>query len=331
MKKKRIKSQHCSNCGYDFKIDPKHNNFCPNCGQENHNPRLPILHYLYELFENLTHFDNRIWHTLKALIFKPGSVTKDFIHNKRQRYTPPPRLFIFSLAVFILFFEAAQDTMVKHDAPQMEMLSLKEQMQRLPDTALIAFSKPFFTGEKVYYTVAQLKDLQQNGHHKIGQWLERNGMRSWLVYRMQAKMVLHNMASALPVKDYNRHIVRIHYQVLIIMMFISALLIYLLFYYRGRMLYDTLVMSVHLYVFGFLAGIVVAVAVLMLIRVNVLKDTTIMLPIVMLISVTLNFIPAYKRVFERSWPSTIARGLVVGGLNVTCQILLFWVIAGLRG
>jgi hypothetical protein len=331
MKRKRIKSQHCLNCGYDFRIDATHSNYCPNCGQENHNPRQPIRHLLYEFLEALFHFDNRSWKTLRLLLLSPGTVPRDHLHGVRQRYTPPNKLFIFSLAIFIIFLEAAQDTMVKKDAPAMEQISLRDQMKFLPDTSRIAFSKPFFTGDKIYYTIGQLKELEQTDPGDLRKWLKKGGKKSWLVYRLEARMVKHNIESNLSVKEYNRHIVRIHYEVILLMMPISAFLIYFFFYRKGRMFYDALIVSVHLYVFGLILGIIVTLLVLPMINAGILRDTTIVLPVVMTISVAFNFIPTYKKVYERDWTQTIIRGLLIGFFNMSVQVLLFWIIAGYGG
>jgi hypothetical protein len=331
MKRKRSKGQHCLNCGYHFRIEAEHNNYCPNCGQENHDPRQPVRHLIYEFLETLFHFDSRSWNTLRLLVFHPGVVTRNHLHGIRQRYTPPNRLFIFSLAVFVIFFEAAQDTMVKKDAPAMEKLSLKEQMNLLPDTTHIAFSKPFFTGDKIYFTVDQLKELERTESRDIRAWLKSSGKKSWLVYRLEARMVKNNIESGLSVRDFNRHIVRIHYEVILLMMPISAFLIYFFFYGRGKMFYDALIVSVHLYVFGLIAGIVISMIVLAMISVQILRDTTIVLPFVMLISVTCNFIPSYKKVYGLGWTQTILRGTLIGICNISIQILLFWIIAGYGG
>jgi hypothetical protein len=331
MRKKRNKSQHCLNCGYNFSIEAEHNNYCPNCGQENHDPRQPIRHLLYEFLEALFHFDNRSLNTLRLVLFNPGVVTRNHLHGIRKRYTPPNKLFIFSLAVFIVFLEAAQDTMVSKDAPAMEKLSLKQQMNLLPDTTHIAFSKPFFTGSKIYFTVAQLKDLEHTQPGELRAWLKSSGKKSWLVYKLEARMVKHNIESDLSVRDFNRHIVRIHYEVILLMMPISAFLIYLFFFGRGKMYYDALIVSVHLYVFALITGIVITMIVLALISSQILRDTTIVLPIVMLLSVTCNFIPSYKKVYGLNWLQTIVRGSLIGFFNISIQVLLFWIIAGYGG
>jgi predicted amidophosphoribosyltransferase len=85
MAKKRRKSITCANCQYQFDgID----NYCPNCGQENHSHRAPFKHIIIELIESLTHFDTKFFSTVKALFLKPGLLTKDYIEDKRARYVP---------------------------------------------------------------------------------------------------------------------------------------------------------------------------------------------------------------------------------------------------
>jgi hypothetical protein len=95
----RIKSIECANCKHIFDAV---NNFCPHCGQENHTHKLPIKHFVLEFIESLTHFDTKIFRTFKDMILKPGLVTKNYNNNKRARYVPPVRIYIFMS--FILFF-----------------------------------------------------------------------------------------------------------------------------------------------------------------------------------------------------------------------------------
>jgi hypothetical protein len=331
MSRAKVKAQHCGNCGYNFRIEPGHDNFCPNCGQENHNPRRPIVHHFAEFVESWLHLDGKTWYTIKKLIFEPGRVSCDYIHNIRQRYTPPNRLFIFTLLVFVLVFEAAHDAMVKNEISAHATNSLSELMEQYDNGQRIYFQNPFFTGDKISFTVAQLKELQHLNQANIGYWLDQQGMKSWLVYRLEARMVKHNIESPLSVKEYSRHIVRVHYQVLLLMVPIGAFLIFIFFYRRDRMFYDALVTSVHLYVFGMIAAIVISLIALLLIRIGVLNDPTIVLPMVMVLGVAFNFIPAYKTVYGLSWSQTILRGLGVALSNMCIQILVFWLIAGLVG
>ncbi|MBP6391160.1 MAG: DUF3667 domain-containing protein [Flavobacteriales bacterium] len=98
-RKHRNKTLACPNCGTDLR---KEFEFCPQCGQENHDLRVPFKTFLYEFVENITHFDTKLWNTLKVLFTKPGQLTKDFVEGKRARYVHPARFYVFVSFIFFL-------------------------------------------------------------------------------------------------------------------------------------------------------------------------------------------------------------------------------------
>ncbi|MFN8347206.1 MAG: DUF3667 domain-containing protein [Spirosomataceae bacterium] len=103
--KHRRKHTICPNCETILKPE---DNFCPTCGQENHDLKIPLGHLIYEFVESITHFDNKLWETLKAIL-KPGKLTRDFLDGKRVRYVPPARLYIFVSFVFFLLLNTVYD------------------------------------------------------------------------------------------------------------------------------------------------------------------------------------------------------------------------------
>jgi hypothetical protein len=100
----------CPNCG--TKLSPE-DNFCPNCGQENHEVKLPLGHILYEFVESITHFDNKLWNTLKAIFTRPGKMTAEFLEGKRMRYVPPARLYVFVSVIFFFLVGKFADYQLK--------------------------------------------------------------------------------------------------------------------------------------------------------------------------------------------------------------------------
>jgi len=87
----------CLNCNYVVE-----NRFCPNCGQENVDTRKTFHHLFIHFFEDLTHYENSFWKTIRNLIFKPASLTKEYLSGKRMSYLAPVRLYIFiSFATFL--------------------------------------------------------------------------------------------------------------------------------------------------------------------------------------------------------------------------------------
>lgn len=91
------KDKTCLNC--NFVVE---NRFCPNCGQENSDTRKTFHHLFIHFFEDLTHYENAFWKTIKNLLLKPSSLTKEYLSGKRLSYLAPVRLYIF--ISFVTFF-----------------------------------------------------------------------------------------------------------------------------------------------------------------------------------------------------------------------------------
>nr|WP_315179830.1 DUF3667 domain-containing protein [uncultured Flavobacterium sp.] len=99
MSKSKIRNDKtCLNCRYVVE-----NRFCPNCGQENTDTRKTFHHLFVHFFEDLTHYENAFWRTIKNLLFKPSALTKEYLSGKRLSYLAPVRLYIFiSFITFLL-------------------------------------------------------------------------------------------------------------------------------------------------------------------------------------------------------------------------------------
>ncbi|MEZ6028381.1 MAG: DUF3667 domain-containing protein [Hyphomonadaceae bacterium] len=85
----------CSNCGADLS-----GKFCQACGQPTHIHRT-LGHMVEEFLHGIIHFDTRAWRTLPLLVFRPGTLTREYIHGKRARYISP--LAMFLLVIFSMF------------------------------------------------------------------------------------------------------------------------------------------------------------------------------------------------------------------------------------
>lgn len=87
----------CLNCNHVVA-----GSFCPNCGQENTESRKTFHHLFIHFFEDLTHYENAFWKTIKNLLLRPASLTKEYLSGKRLSYLAPVRLYIF--ISFVTFF-----------------------------------------------------------------------------------------------------------------------------------------------------------------------------------------------------------------------------------
>lgn len=86
----------CPNCGA-----PLAGNYCARCGQPAH-IHASLKQIVGDVFRDIFHFDTRAWKTLPSLVFRPGTLTRQYIDGHRARYISP--LAMFLLAVFAMFF-----------------------------------------------------------------------------------------------------------------------------------------------------------------------------------------------------------------------------------
>lgn len=91
------KDKTCLNCS--AVVDQR---YCPHCGQENSDTRKTFHHLFIHFFEDLTHYENAFWKTIKNLLLRPASLTKEYLSGKRLSYLAPVRLYIF--ISFVTFF-----------------------------------------------------------------------------------------------------------------------------------------------------------------------------------------------------------------------------------
>lgn len=89
----------CLNCGASL-----YDRYCHKCGQENVEPKQTFWGLVTHFFNDVTHFDSKLWATVKTLLFKPGFLTEEYIKGRRVQYLDPIRMYLFiSFAFFLVF------------------------------------------------------------------------------------------------------------------------------------------------------------------------------------------------------------------------------------
>ena len=105
MKKHYHKENDCLNCG--TRLEGK---FCYNCGQENLEIKESFGQLMTHAVSDYFHFDEKFFHTLKPLFFKPGFLTSEYMAGRRAQYLHPVKMYIFiSLIYFLLVFNTNRD------------------------------------------------------------------------------------------------------------------------------------------------------------------------------------------------------------------------------
>lgn len=76
--------------------------YCHKCGQDSYaGSERTVGEILYNTMDTVFAWDNKIFNTLKYLVFYPGKLTKDFFNGKVVQYVYPAKMFWF---ITVLFF-----------------------------------------------------------------------------------------------------------------------------------------------------------------------------------------------------------------------------------
>ena len=77
--------------------------YCANCGTVLAGGRdLSVKHFLKEAAFAFTDFDSALIASFRALIFKPGVLTAEYLRGERHRFLPPFRVFLFCNILYFL-------------------------------------------------------------------------------------------------------------------------------------------------------------------------------------------------------------------------------------
>lgn len=85
----------CLNCGAQLT-----GAFCAACGQKAHVHRT-LSAIGHDVLHSVFHFDGKLWRTLPMLLFKPGELTRRYVHGERAKFVSPMAIFLFS--IFLMF------------------------------------------------------------------------------------------------------------------------------------------------------------------------------------------------------------------------------------
>ncbi len=112
--------KNCLNCGHLVE-----ERFCSHCGQENVKIEDSAFHLVVHYFQDLIHYDGKLWHTIKNLFRKPGQVQVEYMDGKRKSHLEPIRFYVFASTVFFLFVffnigeaKLKDNTLPKYNVPK---------------------------------------------------------------------------------------------------------------------------------------------------------------------------------------------------------------------
>jgi Protein of unknown function (DUF3667) len=103
-------SRKCLNCSTELM-----GAHCHACGQKGNVHR--TLHaFGHDFLHSVLHFDGKIWRTLPMLFWRPGDLTRRYIHGERAKFVSPLALFLFSVFLTFAAFNALMPTEIDANA-----------------------------------------------------------------------------------------------------------------------------------------------------------------------------------------------------------------------
>lgn len=93
----------CLNCAHPLDLTDR---FCAYCGQLNTTKRLTLKDFIGEFVLSVFTYDSRFRHTLKDLLFKPGTITRYYVDGKRFHYANPFRFFLSASIFYFIILGA---------------------------------------------------------------------------------------------------------------------------------------------------------------------------------------------------------------------------------
>lgn len=304
--KKRAKSTSCPNCHGVF--GDANYNFCPYCGQENHTHKLPVKHFVMETLESFTHFDTKFLNTLKDLILKPGLVTKNYNSNKRARYVPPIKMYVFITFLFLLIVSF----LFNHAIEEKNEIFRKDIMQAKTN-GINLYSKT----EIDSLTFISLRSVKNLTNSKVDSILRaRNTKTDWFNTRIVNSFIKLQTGDLQISELYKKFIKYASYSFFIFMPFFALILKQ--FYFRKDYYYsEFLVFSIfyHIFIFGLLGVL------LLIEKVFNINYGYLLISFFVIIFIYLGI--SLKTVFEGSWKKSIFKTTVLSFLYVFCLFFLF--------
>jgi hypothetical protein len=311
MARKRVKKSICPNCEFRF---TETNNYCPNCGQENHTHKVPLKHYAVELLEAVFHFDTKIFVTLRDLIFKPGEITNNYNQNKRARYVPPLRIYIFISFIFFVLLSMSNNRVSK-----------KLNVFPEDDDSIKFDLKTNFEDDKDtsgHYLLKEIRKTNGEDEHLIDQYFKaRKKEVSWYNRNVYRNMVKRKAGIFSP-EEFTHKLSKNISWLMFFLMPVFALYLRLLYLRRKQYYSEHLIFSVHfhsvvfiLFTFWVLQG---------MLKLN--------LGIYFFLLILAYLILFIKKVYTQSWTRTVVKSVVlviIYGITIGIMLLVTLIISAI--
>jgi hypothetical protein len=310
MARKRIKKASCPNCEFKF---TETDNYCPNCGQENHTHKVPLKHYVFELLEATLHFDTKIFVTLRDLLFKPGEITNNYNQNKRARYVPPLRVYIFISFIFFVLLSVSG----KHENKEMNVSDED-------DSVKFELNENWDTEEDTSgnYLLEEIRKTNGEEEHLFEEYFKAQKIEISWYNRNIYKNIAKREAGLFSKEEFQKKLTKNLSWLMFFLMPVFALYLRLLYLRRKQYYSEHLIFSIH---FHSVLFIILTFWILQ----DMLKWHIGLVSLFMILAYLALFV---KKVYAQSWMRTILKSLllvVTYGFTIAVMLIITLVISAI--
>jgi len=239
----------------------------------------------------------------------PGKITKDFIEDKRNRYSPPVRMFIWCTALFMFSFWLLIDTFAQYAEPASEApKSLSQRFDELPDSISIPISiiTSAFWPTLPLTPVSKQRVLKNISDNEIKNWLQNQNYPVDYFHHQLVKAYRAQINSQLSVSAYTKKMTTGNNLLFVLLLPLNALILFPLLYRKKIFYYDAMIFTLHINTWiPLFHSIWLWVLVLMMVSLKVPESIFLSIPLIN----AAYYLFALKWAFDFSWTITIVRWL----------------------
>ncbi len=285
----------CLNCG-----SPRVAAFCPDCGQQNLDVRVPARALVVDALEDGLSLDSRIGRTAGPFLFRPGFLTAEWSAGRRARYSSPLRMYLLASALFFVAAGIAGDGGPRLVTGGRDDAALAEARKDIEEADVPEEVKAAVREGRPVPRVPQGTEEQHRGLRSRG-FLGRAVDDRWQALARMPPEELQARAGA-AIREW---VPRVMFFLVPAAVAILALL------WPRRWLSEHVVLSLHLHAFAF-----TVLTVLVAVRLLPWAVPREALATLLGLAVPAHVVLAMRRVYGQGWGATLAKGTFAGLLYV---------------
>jgi hypothetical protein len=292
-----LHSDACLNCGTTLS-----GQFCSSCGQRDIPPYPSTRELVVDAFWELSGWDGRFVSTVRALVQRPGMLTREFLEGRRARYLSPLRLYLLASLAYFVLAAAAPNVRVGERA-RTSGLSVSAGTKSRPERVADATNVSLTGGQEL--TAAERAEALKE------------------IERAPALMRPFLRRAVGDPKGFKRGMVETMPKMLFALLPVFAAILGL--FYRGRKYPEHLYFAIHLHAFIFLALSLVELA-----KFTRVESLILVVSVPSLLAIPVYATLAFRRVYGGSLALTVAKeGMIAALYALTSGIafvgMLYWV------